>query len=90
MKKLSNTEADLEKSVAYKKSVCSSRNTVVVCNAACKMGFYVFFSTDVLINFFVPLRRAEAITWKNFIPAKWDPGQYKRGIPSCRDDNFHI
>ena len=29
MKKLSNTEADLEKSVAYKKSVYSSRNTVV-------------------------------------------------------------
>ena len=37
------------------------------------------FQTDVLINFFIPLNLAEAITWENFVPAKWDPGVQKRG-----------
>ena len=32
------------------------------------MYFYGYFQTDVLINFFIPLRRAEAITWQNFVP----------------------
>ena len=43
------------------------------------MYFYRFFQTDVLINFFIPPRRAEAITWKNFVPAKRDPGSTKEG-----------
>ena len=37
--------------------------------------------TDVLINFFIPLRRAKAIAWENFIPVKRDPGTTKEG--SC-------
>ena len=43
------------------------------------MYFYGYFQTDVLINFFIPLRRAEAITWKNFVPPKRDPGSTKEG-----------
>ena len=42
------------------------------------MYFYGFFQTDVLINFLIPLRRTEAITWKNFVQAKRDPGIQKR------------
>ena len=38
-----------------------------------------FFQTDVLINFFIPLRRAEAITWENFVSAKRDPGSTNKG-----------
>ena len=38
------------------------------------MYFYAFFQTDVLINFFNLPRRAEAITWENFIPVNRDPG----------------
>ena len=41
------------------------------------MYFHGFFQTDVLINFFIPLRRAEAITWENFFPAKRDPGSHR-------------
>ena len=41
------------------------------------MYLYAYFQTGVLINFFIPLRRAEAITWKNFVPAKRDPGSTK-------------
>ena len=43
------------------------------------MYVYGYFQTDVLINFFIPLRRAEAITWKSFVPAKPDPGSKKEG-----------
>ena len=32
------------------------------------MYFYGFFQTDVLINIFIPLRQAEAVTWENFVP----------------------
>ena len=39
------------------------------------MYFYVYF----LINFFIPPRRAEAITWENFVPAKGDPGCTREG-----------
>ena len=39
------------------------------------MHFYGYFS----INFFIPSRRAEAITWENFVPAKRDPGCAKKG-----------
>ena len=39
------------------------------------MYFYGYFQTD----FFIPLRRAEAITWKNFVPGKRDPGSTKEG-----------
>ena len=43
------------------------------------MYFYGFFQTDVLINFFIPLRRAEAIAWENLIQAKRDPDGSKVG-----------
>ena len=43
------------------------------------MYFYGYFQTDVLINLFIPLRQAEAITWGNFVPAKRDPGCAKEG-----------
>ena len=45
------------------------------------MYFYGYFQTDVLINFFIPLKWAEAITWENFVPAKRDPGSTIEG--SC-------
>ena len=32
-----------------------------------------------LIKFFVALRRTQAITWENFVPAKRDPGSAKAG-----------
>ena len=38
-----------------------------------------FSQTDVLIQFFIPLRQAEAITRENFIPAKQDPSCTKEG-----------
>ena len=38
-----------------------------------KCTSYRYFQTNVLINFFIPLKRAEAITWENFVPAKLDP-----------------
>ena len=43
------------------------------------MYFYGFFQTDVLINFFIPLRGAEAITWENFVPGMRDLGSTKEG-----------
>ena len=43
------------------------------------MHFRRYFQTDVLINFFIPLRWAEAITWENFVPAKRNPGITKEG-----------
>ena len=43
------------------------------------MYFCRYFQTDLLINFFIPLRRAEAITWESFVPAKRDPGSTKEG-----------
>ena len=43
------------------------------------MYFYGYFQTDVLSNFFIPLRLVEAITWENFVPAKRDPGSTKEG-----------
>ena len=49
------------------------------------MYFYGFFQTDLLINFFIPLTRAEAITWENFVPAKiWDSGSTKEGSRLAR------
>ena len=54
------------------------------------MYFYGFFQTDVLTNFFIPLREAEAITWKNFVPVKRDPHSYKKTSSSYRDETFHI
>ena len=38
------------------------------------MYFYGYIQADALINFFIPLRPAEAITWEIFFPAKGDPG----------------
>ena len=43
------------------------------------MYFYGYFPTDVLINFFIPIRRAEAITLKNFVSVKRDPDSTKDG-----------
>ena len=48
------------------------------------MYFYGYFQTDELINFLIPLRRAEAITWKDFVPAKRDPGSTKEGSRLAR------
>ena len=47
------------------------------------MYFYGYF----LIKFFVALRRTEAITWENFVPAKRDPGSTKAG-PRCDGMNL--
>ena len=52
------------------------KNTIEILRSI-EMYFYGHFQTDVLINFFIPLRRAEAITWKNFVLAKRDPGSTK-------------
>ena len=41
------------------------------------MYFYAIFQTDMLINFFIPLGRIKAITWKNFVPEKRDLGNTK-------------
>ena len=46
------------------------------------------FQTDVLISFFIPLRRAEAITWQNFVAAKRDPGSTVEGLE--QDGTFYI
>ena len=43
------------------------------------MCFYGLFKNDVLMNLFIPLRRAEPITWENFISAKRDPGSTNEG-----------
>ena len=48
------------------------------------MYFYGFFQIDVLINFFISHRRAEAITLENFVPAKWDRGSTKEGFRLVR------
>ena len=48
------------------------------------MYFYGYFQIDVLINLmnlFIALKWAEAITWGNFILAKQNPGSTKEG--SC-------
>ena len=39
------------------------------------MYFYGYF----LLNFFIPPRLAEANTWENFVPGKWDRGCTKEG-----------
>ena len=43
-----------------------------------KMYFYGL-PTDVLINFFIPLGRAEAIIRENFVPAKRDSSRKTEG-----------
>ena len=42
------------------------------------------FFKNVLFNFFIPLRRAETITWRNFVPAKRDPGSRDPGKEGSR------
>ena len=54
------------------------------------MYFCEYFQTDVLINFFIPLSRTEAITWENFVLEKAGSRLYKRGIPSYRDETFYM
>ena len=48
------------------------------------MYFYGYFQTDALINFFIPLKWAEAITWENLVLAKRDPGSIKEGSRLAR------
>ena len=43
------------------------------------MHFYGYFQTDMLISFFIQLRRGEAITWEDFVSAKRDRGSTKEG-----------
>ena len=43
------------------------------------MYLYGFFQTDVLLNFFIPPRRAEAVTQVKFRAGNGESGQYKRG-----------
>ena len=40
---------------------------------------FVELALKGLINFFIPLRRANEITWENFVPAKQDLGSTKEG-----------
>ena len=47
------------------------------------------FSNDVLINFFITLRRS-IINMGKFRPTKAGSGHYKRGIPPCLDETFYI
>ena len=43
------------------------------------MYIYWFFQTGMLINFFIPLRWAEAIARENFVVAKQDSSSTKEG-----------
>ena len=52
------------------------------------MSVYGYFQTDVLIKFFILLRRAEVITWENFVPVKQDPGSTKEGTLSYQNESF--
>ena len=52
--------------------------------------FYGFSQTDVLINFFIPLRRVEAITWGNFVPPKRDPSIQKRDLTLSGWNFLHV
>ena len=51
-----------------------TKNTIEITT---EMYVHGFFQTDVLINFFIPLRRAKAITWGYFVLVKRDPGNSK-------------
>ena len=53
------------------------------------MYLYGFFQTDVLLNFFIPPRRAEAITLVKFRAGNAESGQHKRRIPPYRDETFY-
>ena len=39
----------------------------------------MYFYGYSLIDFFIPLKRAEAITWENFVPEKQHRGSTKEG-----------
>ena len=54
------------------------------------MYFYGFVQTYVLINFFIPLWRAEAITWENFTLAKRDTGSTKKGSGFAGWNFLHV
>ena len=51
--------------------------------------YYRYFQTNVLINFFIPLRRAEEITWENFVQANGIP-VVQKGDPAMLDESFHM
>ena len=51
------------------------------------MYFDGFFQTGVLINFFIPFRRAEVIKWENIVAAKRIPAVQKRD-PALPGWNF--
>ena len=44
----------------------------------------------MLISFFIPLRRAEAITWENFVLAKQDPNSTKERSRLARMNFLHM
>ena len=44
----------------------------------------LFFQTNVLINFFISLRRDEATTWESFVSANRDPGSTNKGSRLAR------
>ena len=55
------------------------------------MYFYEYFQTNVLINFSIPLRRAEAITWENFVRANssfWILKYFKTKSDLCLEVRF--
>ena len=54
------------------------------------MFFYGFLQTEVLINVFIPIRRAEAITWETVFPKKVGSRQYEGEIPPCYDGTFYM
>ena len=51
------------------------------------MYFYGYIQADALINFFIPLRRAEAITWEIFSRQKEIPALRNRD-PTLNGWNF--
>ena len=59
-------------------SYASQKHNRNIFDRSIEMYFHEYFQTDVLINFFIPLRRAE-VTWENFASAKRDPGSTKEG-----------
>ena len=56
------------------------KNKIEISKKCADMDFFkLAFWKRVLNNFFIPLRWAKAITWENFVSAKWDPGSAKEG-----------
>ena len=58
---------------SHRLTCMSRKNTIEISSIYWNVLLWVFF------NFFTSLRRAEAITWENFVPAKQDSGYIKEG-----------